>query len=125
MHRLPHIEFKVRVGPRHALPTVHPDRGHQLEFLVGVQKVTRFGQQPVVAAVGGRAGLLAGIARVVDGRVLHPRRPRRVVDPEPRGGGAAVNVPALALAEGAAPQQLPEDGSRHLTHPLVGRRART
>ena len=126
VHRLPDVEFEVRIRPGRALPAVHPYRSHQLEFLVGEQLLPRSWERCVVAAVGGRPGLLLGPPGVVDGRVLHPGRSGGVVDLQPRARGAAVDVPALGLAEGAATQQLPADHARHLPHrSLVGTPARS
>ena len=35
MDGLPDVELEIGVRARHALPRVHPDAGHELEFLVG------------------------------------------------------------------------------------------
>ena len=111
VHRLAHVELEVGVGARHAPAAVHPDGRHGL-FLPTKEPPHWAGQ------AAGRVGrdLRRPGRRLLPG-LLHPGRLGRVVGSG--RGGAAVNVSALALAQGAAPQELAEDRPQHGSHLLL------
>ena len=102
----PTSNSKSESVPAHALSRVNPDRGHDL--FLPTEEPSSWARQ-----ARDRRGRVSRVCRGLWG----PRRLGGVIDPACRA--ATVDVPTLALTQGAASQRLAEDRPQHGSHRLL------